>query len=93
MRITRCESPSPSLIKKGIKKESKQLVIGSIQILKHPPIAFPPNTPHQANCGVHLSRKLMLTKGLRRNSSNITSLQLGEESMIEVGTLVDQFLE
>ena len=44
-RITRCESPRP--IKKGIKKESKQLVIRSIQVLKSLPIAFPPNTPHQ----------------------------------------------
>ena len=44
-RITRCKSPRP--IKKGTKKESKQLVIGSIQVLKSPPIVFPPNTPHQ----------------------------------------------
>ena len=29
-RITRCESPSPRPIKKGTRKESKQLVIGSI---------------------------------------------------------------
>ena len=46
-RVTRCESPSPSPIKKGTRKESKQLVFKSIQILKHLPIAFPPNTPHQ----------------------------------------------
>ena len=47
-RITRCESPSPNPIKKGTRKESEHLVIGSIQILKYPPIAFPPNIPHQA---------------------------------------------
>ena len=47
-RITRCESPSPRPIKKGTKKESKQLVIRSIQVLKSLPIAFSPNTPpHQ----------------------------------------------
>ena len=46
-RITRCESPSLNPIKKGTKKKSKHLVIGSIQILKCSPIAFPPNTPHQ----------------------------------------------
>ena len=46
-RITRCESPISSPIKKGTKKEGKQLVIGSIQILKHLPIAFPPNTQNQ----------------------------------------------
>ena len=46
-RITRCESPSPSPIKKGTRKKSQHLVIGSIQILKSLPIAFPPNTPHQ----------------------------------------------
>ena len=47
-RITRCESPIPSPIKKGTRKESEDLVIGFIQILKCLPIAFPPNTPHQA---------------------------------------------
>ena len=46
-RVTRCESPSPSPIKQGTRKESKHLVLRSIQILKHPPIAFLPNTPHQ----------------------------------------------
>ena len=46
-RITKCESPSPRKIKKGTRKESKQLVIGSFQVLKSPPIAFPPNKPHQ----------------------------------------------
>ena len=46
-RITKCESPSHRKIKKGTRKESKQLVIGSFQVLKSPPIAFPPNTPHQ----------------------------------------------
>ena len=46
-RVTRCESPSPSPIKQGTRKDSKQMVIGSIQILKRPPIAFLPNTPHQ----------------------------------------------
>ena len=46
-RIIRCESPSLSPIKKGTRKESKHLVLRFIQILKHPPIAFPPNTPHQ----------------------------------------------
>ena len=46
-RITKCESPSPRKIKKGTRKESKQLVIGSFQVLKSPLIAFPPNTPHQ----------------------------------------------
>ena len=46
-RITRCESLSLRPFKKGTRKESKQLVIGSIQVLKSPPIAFPPNTPHQ----------------------------------------------
>ena len=49
-RITRCESPSPSPIKKGTRKENEHLVIGSIQILKNSPIAFPPNTPHQTQC-------------------------------------------
>ena len=47
-RITRCESPSPSPIKKGTRKESEHLVIGFIQIFKCPPIVFPLNTPHQA---------------------------------------------
>ena len=46
-RVTRSESPSPSPIKKGTSEESKQLVLRSIQILKRPPIAFPPNAPHQ----------------------------------------------
>ena len=46
-RVTRCESPRFSPIKKGTKKESKQLVIKSIQILKRPLIVFLPNTPHQ----------------------------------------------
>ena len=46
-RVTRSESPSPSPIKKGTSEESKQLVFRSIQILKRPPIAFPPNAPHQ----------------------------------------------
>ena len=46
-RVTRSESPSRSPIKKGTNKESKQLVFRSIQILKRPPIAFPPNAPHQ----------------------------------------------
>ena len=46
-RITRCEPPSPSPIKKRTRKESEHLVIGCIQILKCSPIAFPPNTPHQ----------------------------------------------
>jgi len=46
-RITRCESSNPSPIKKETRKESKHLVIGSIQILKCSPITFPPNTPHQ----------------------------------------------
>ena len=45
--ITRCESLSPNPIKKRTGKESEHLVIGSIQILKCSPIAFPPNTPHQ----------------------------------------------
>jgi len=44
-RITRYECPSP--IKKGTRKKSEHLVIGSIQIVKCPPIAFLPNTPHQ----------------------------------------------
>ena len=46
-RVTRCESPNPSPIKQGTRKDSKQMVLGSIQILKRPPIAFLPNTPHQ----------------------------------------------
>ena len=46
-RVTRSESPSPSPIKKGTSEESKQLVFRSIQILKRPPIAIPPNAPHQ----------------------------------------------
>ena len=46
-RVTRSESPSPSPIKKGTSKESKQLVFRSIQILKRLPIAFLPNAPHQ----------------------------------------------
>ena len=46
-RATRSESPSPSPIIKGTSEESKQLVFRSIQILKRPPIAFPPNAPHQ----------------------------------------------
>ena len=46
-RVTRCESPNPSPIKKGTRKDTKQLVLGSIQILKRPPIALFPNTPHQ----------------------------------------------
>ena len=46
-RVTRSESPSPSPVKKGTSEESKQLVFRSIQILKRPPIAFPPNAPHQ----------------------------------------------
>ena len=46
-RITRIESPNPNPIIKGTKKKSEHLVIGSIQILKCLPIAFPPNTPHQ----------------------------------------------
>ena len=46
-RVTRSESPSPSPIKKGTSEESKQLVFRFIQILKRPPIAFPPNAPHQ----------------------------------------------
>ena len=29
-KFTRCESPSPRLIKKGTSKKSKQLIIGSI---------------------------------------------------------------
>ena len=46
-KVTRCESPSPNLVKQGTRKESKHLVLRSIQILKRPPIAFLPNTPHQ----------------------------------------------
>ena len=46
-RVTRCESPRPSPNKKGTRKDSKQLVLGSIHILKRLPIVFPPNTPHQ----------------------------------------------
>ena len=46
-RITRCESPSPRTIMKRTSKKSKQLVIGSVQILKSPPTAFLPNMPHQ----------------------------------------------
>ena len=45
-RVTRCESPSPSPVKQGTRKESKHLVLKSIQILKRPPIAFLSNTPH-----------------------------------------------
>ena len=48
-KVTRSESPSPSPIKKGTSEESKQLVFRSIQILKRPPIAFPPNAPHQTH--------------------------------------------
>jgi hypothetical protein len=33
----------------------------------------------------------MLKKGLRRNSSNLTRLIIGEENKIEVGMLKDQF--
>ena len=46
-RVTRCESPSPNLVKQGTRKESKHLVFRSIQILERPLIAFLPNTPHQ----------------------------------------------
>ena len=46
-RVIRCESPSPSPVKQGTRKESKHLVLKSIQILKRLPIAFLPNTPHQ----------------------------------------------
>ena len=46
-RITRYGSPSPRPIKKKTRKESKQLVIRSIQVLKSPLIVFLPNTPHQ----------------------------------------------
>ena len=46
-RVTRCESPSPSPIKRGTRKESKHLVLKSIQILKRLPMAFSPTTPHQ----------------------------------------------
>ena len=42
-RVTRCESPSPNLVKKGTRKKSKHLVLKPIQILKRPPIAFLPN--------------------------------------------------
>lgn len=46
-RFTRCESPSPGPIKQKATKRSKQLIIRTIHILKHPPITLPPSTAHQ----------------------------------------------
>ena len=40
-RITRCESPSPKPVKNRTTKWSKQLVIGSVQVLKSPLIMLP----------------------------------------------------
>ena len=45
-RITRGESPRPRPIKKGATKRSQQLIIGTIHVLKRPPILLPPQTPH-----------------------------------------------
>ena len=47
-RITSRESPCPRPIKKSSTKRSKHLIIGTIQILKSPPIPFLPNTPKDA---------------------------------------------
>ena len=44
-RITRCESPSPRLVKKRTTKWSKQLVIRSVKVLKSPMIMLRPNPP------------------------------------------------
>ena len=44
-RITSRESASPRPIKKSSTERSKHLIIGTIQILKSPPIPFLPNTP------------------------------------------------
>ena len=47
-RITSRESPCPRPIKKSSTKRSKQLITGTIQILKSPLIPFLPNTPKNA---------------------------------------------
>ena len=47
-RVTSCESPSLRPIKKSPTKRSKNLINGTIQILKSPPIPFLPDTPKAA---------------------------------------------
>ena len=47
-RIISREYPSSRPIKKSSTKRSKQLILGTIQILKRPPIPFLPNTPKDA---------------------------------------------
>ena len=44
--ITRSESSSPRLIKKGTTKRSKQLVFRTFNVLKSMPITLLPNTSH-----------------------------------------------
>ena len=47
-RVTSRESPSPRPIKKSPTKRSKNLINGTIQILKSSLITFLPNTPKDA---------------------------------------------